>query len=124
VTRYQHIATEVLSSDMDAFVDACLQNDSELLKSLWSRVIRPKDEPRDAVTISQFCKVFVSFLVRKPHKVIQHTFSFVIAKCWFPDIRFRTAGAKRSQRYTEAHRDAADRGYASKDSVTRQRAAQ
>lgn len=65
---------------MDAFVDACLLNDGELLKSLWSRVICRPAEPKGGVTVSQFCKVFVAFLTRRPHEVIKAGFSYVYAK--------------------------------------------
>jgi hypothetical protein len=82
--RFQHIATEVLCSDIDAFVDACLANDDELLRDFWkSGMTTPRDEQNN-VLMTHFCKVLVAFLTRKPHEVSDAT--QIEFFHWAPDI--------------------------------------
>ncbi|KAG8844295.1 hypothetical protein FRB91_002716 [Serendipita sp. 411] len=72
-SKYQHIAAEVLCSDIDEFVDGTLANDNALLRNFWDRGMRSPPSPDDSVLMSHFCKVFVAFLTRKPHEI----FSFI-----------------------------------------------
>ncbi|KAG8833712.1 hypothetical protein FRC17_010175 [Serendipita sp. 399] len=72
-SKYQHIAAEVLCSDIDEFVDGTLANDNALFRDFWERGMHSSGSPGDSVLLSHFCKVFVAFLTRKPHEV----FSFI-----------------------------------------------
>lgn len=55
--------------DIDAFVDACLANDDELLKQFWKKGMSTSRDEENNLIMTNFCKVFVAFLIRKPHKV-------------------------------------------------------
>ncbi|CCA74558.1 hypothetical protein PIIN_08510 [Serendipita indica DSM 11827] len=71
--KFQHVATEVLSQDLDAFVDGALANDAALLRDFWIRGMKNPANSSNGALMSQFSKVFVAFLLRKPHE----TFAFL-----------------------------------------------
>ena len=67
--RFQHIATELLSSDLPEIVQTCLANEGELLTPFFGRILGTPVEERNNVTVSEFCKVIKKFISHKPVEV-------------------------------------------------------
>jgi len=67
--RFQHIATELLSSDLPEIVQTCVANEKELLTPFFGRILGTPVEERNNVTVSEFCKVIKKFISHRPVEV-------------------------------------------------------
>lgn len=84
--RFQHIATELMCSDVTEIVERCLEREDELLTPFFARVLDQEDEHRNAVTVSQFFKVVAAFVGHKPAEVLVLFANYLHLVDLFPDV--------------------------------------
>lgn len=70
-SRYPYVATEVLCSEIWSIVDTCVSHRDQLLVPFWETVLdKSAEEMKSRVVMAtQFAKVNVAFLSKKPAEV-------------------------------------------------------